>query len=655
MFEMLNKDLDELSVNKAILKLFKCYLVDNSISDNKDNETQYDKKALSKGILIDKNVPNDIKEYVIKVYGKDGYLLNQTFHKSFDKVLKSSKLELIIEQVLHYYTTYGKERMGFDYDENKVYIPKEKLEVIDLKDDITLIKINPINKNNLNTRLRNLILDSNIALSSDTIKNIEVLLKFMDIKESEIDLIKNREVKVLVYKYLNIVPKDNIEFLRFLIYVLTESTLLIKSPESEEALKISKKSQALKYLEKYDEISGYNVLSQIFNRFKPLFLSLKTNKESDKELSVEEEKVNSIINKISHLSKKYHKPFITNELDKFKVWCKENIDKSEFEKILRSRLNGESTYRIIKLDNYLRYLSLGNSSKVYKIRNGRCFITIKEDLDFNNINYKKVIDLLDSIILQRMNEKVTDKKIYLDDKVSIKLPQSEKQFIGDIPYGTSITLDKEDLLFGIHWNDVENKRVDLDLKAISNDFVVGWDGDFKKDDKIIFSGDVTSAPLPNGASEYLYIDKSIDDTILSIKLNNYTSYLENIEYDIIIAKGYKKKIKRNFIIDPNDIIIRIPKNKIEKNMTEHMLASIIIKNDLVKLVFTDLTTSKNITSFETDLEEVLRNYIELESESKCDLKEFLLKSNAIIVNKEKDADINLNIENLSKDSIIKLL
>ena len=73
------------------------------------------------------------------------------------------------------------------------------------------------------------------------------------------------------------------------------------------------------------------------------------------------------------------------------------------------------------------------------------------------------------------------------------------------------------------------------------------------------------------------------------------------------------------------------------------------------MVFTDLTTSKNITSFETDLEEVLRNYIELESESKCDLKEFLLKSNAIIVNKEKDADINLNIVNLSKDSIIKLL
>ena len=53
-------------------------------------------------------------------------------------------------------------------------------------------------------------------------------------------------------------------------------------------------------------------------------------------------------------------------------------------------------------------------------------------------------------------------------------------------------------------------------------------------------------------------------------------------------------------------------------------------------------------------EEILRKYIEKESQSKCKLKEYLNKAGATIVNDKKIADIDLGIESLNKDTLIRL-
>ena len=53
-------------------------------------------------------------------------------------------------------------------------------------------------------------------------------------------------------------------------------------------------------------------------------------------------------------------------------------------------------------------------------------------------------------------------------------------------------------------------------------------------------------------------------------------------------------------------------------------------------------------------EENLRQYIEKESQSKCKLKEYLNKAGATIVNDKKIADIDLGIESLNKDTLIRL-
>ncbi len=261
--------------NESIMFLYKAYL-----KEKKDKDFTPDSEALKKGILINSNCNQSIKDLAISMWGKDGFLLNQTFHKSIDTVVKSSREELFIEQLIHYITTYGFEELGI-YNKNTVYIPAEELDVPELSDKVKLIVINPITKDELKEKLWGLV-GSSIPLASTSVKHIINLYSYLDVDENNIDKVKNREVKTALYDKLNIIPKDNIEFLRYLIFKLTEKTLLIKDIDTIYSLKYSDKSIALKLLNSYEERYSLVPLSEIFNRYKPLFIALKTSEKCSK-------------------------------------------------------------------------------------------------------------------------------------------------------------------------------------------------------------------------------------------------------------------------------------------------------------------------------------------------------------------------------------
>lgn len=632
---------------EAIIKLFKSYIDDNN------NEYVADKDALKKGIIIDKNAPKEVIEKSINIWGIDGFLLNQTFHKSFKKVTSSITEKLIIEQLVHYFTTYGYEKLGIT--DGTVYIPSEVLDIPDLKNGYKFILIKKITPEELKKKLWNLC-ESGIALSKDTLENMEELSSYMDIDKNNLEKIKNKEFKSRMYDKLSIVPEDPVEFMRFLLYKLIGSSLLIKDYSTMTALSSCDKNKANILINRYKNSFGLEKLSEIFNRFKPLFLSLKTNmndlgqfylledeKESIYEKSCKE--LNTLINKISHLSKKYHKPFIKNDLDIFKEWITVNKNKKNFETILKEKIEKAGVFRTIRLINYLNT----DSSKVYKIRNGKVWVCKKENT--KNIT-KDIISILEEFVINKLKKNVDSKKIYLDERINLTVPQSEKQFVGNIPFGSSIHLSKDNLVVGIHWLNT-NDRIDLDLKIISNDYSIGWNTNYKKEDKLIFSGDVTSAPKPNGASEYIYIDKDISDTIFSLKINNFTKYVDDAEYELIVAKAKRDDICKNYTVNPNNIILKIPGNKLQKGLAEHSLGSIIV-SDEIKLVFTDLCTSDRSVSFNNEVEKTLREYIIYDSKNRCSLKKYLLKAGAIITKKIEEADIDLSINNLNKDSIINM-
>jgi len=77
------------------------------------------------------------KERIIQYYNKeklDGLGLNKTFHKSWKKILTSTRGALMIDQIKHYFSTYGS-----DFKDD-VYIPNEILEVPDMKISLKVIK-----------------------------------------------------------------------------------------------------------------------------------------------------------------------------------------------------------------------------------------------------------------------------------------------------------------------------------------------------------------------------------------------------------------------------------------------------------------------------------------------------------------------------------
>ena len=175
-------------MEKEVLRLFKSYLGEKS--------ENFSKEGLKYGILIPDTASEEIIKEAIEQYGKDGEKWNQTFHKDFEIVKNAPIEDLIMQQLIHYITTYGFESLGF-YDSNLVYLPKEKLEIPELVvENIELVPIKPITAEELQEKLM-ILLTSGIALSEQSVKDIMVLSDYID--KDRFDEIINREIKVTLY------------------------------------------------------------------------------------------------------------------------------------------------------------------------------------------------------------------------------------------------------------------------------------------------------------------------------------------------------------------------------------------------------------------------------------------------------------------------
>ena len=139
-----------------------------------------------------------------------------------------------------------------------------------------------------------------------------------------------------------------------------------------------------------------------------------------------------------------------------------DIDKAyyEFDKyVLEEALNKVTFFRSIRCLNMLNYRLSGNSSIIYRVRNGKSFTTELK----NNLNgeyksgYKAKLknnrDIIYQYVISKLSEKVKGKHIYIPKEVIYKAPSSEKQFVGDFPEGSYVELPKnaDNLLFAIHW------------------------------------------------------------------------------------------------------------------------------------------------------------------------------------------------------------
>lgn len=623
---------------KPMIRLFKAVPIKNKKA--KSSSKRFLSETIKSGFIfapeVIANYSDESLKELIKTVEKELCLTavqaNNAFHKSWKKVKNSSDEQLFFEQIIHYITTYGFEEAGC-YDQNTVYIPSEKLQIPKLeKEKISITVIHGYTKEEIKEKLMKLL--SGIALKEETIKDVIEVIDFVGINEKEIEDVKNKETRVILFDKLDKIPENPVELLRFMIYKATGKTLIIKSKKVIQEIKNSTFSFS-KILSKYNLVK----LSEIFYRFKPIFLAFRRSNNRDKN-------VNSFINKIRKLAVHNHKPMPEDYFNT--ITAKISSGKFDTEKF-ESKLKGLNVFRKIRLAYALNFRTKNSDSILYRIRNGKSYATA--------FNFKKkeaareMLSIVLDSISDNVKKKVYGKKIYLPKNIVYSLPATEKQFTGNLPSGSYVQLGT-DIVIGVHWENFKNKRVDLDLSLLSINGKIGWDSNYRMGNgDILFSGDMTDAPAPKGASEFFYVKNKKEQTC-SLMLNYFNYEPDGVPFKIIIAKEHVKDFNKNYVVNPNNIITVVP-CVIDKK--QKMLGLLKIGNEFSRFYFCESNIGESITSRNTESMQRGKQWMIDYYTDSIEFKAILKDAGAIFVSNPEKADIDLSLEKLEKNTFINML
>ena len=644
------------SLVHSTLKLFKAVPI--KTQKKKDPSRKITKESIGHGFMFSPQVAGNytegelrsLIETVSEEIGLSPEQMNSSFHKSWGKVRDAPYFQLLVEQAYHYMTTYGFERMGV-FDHSTVFIPNETLEIPKIKDGIKLTIIRGYTKKQLKEKLLK-ILESGMALKS--LDEVIDVAKYCELTEKEVSLIKNKEARIRLYVIMDLLPTDPIEFLRYMIFRTTEKTLIIVNRKTLETIKESNVSVDDLFNE-YDEHAGYKRLAEIFLRFKPLFLAFKPH-----------DGMTSTINRISSLAHKYHKPMRQSFLNNVTAMLRkgETISTAKF----NEELDKVNIFRKIRLAQSLSYRMSGAESIMYKIRNGKAFAT---HLDFDNVEgtRKAYTTILNSIAKDLKHLK--GKEFYIPENITYALPATEKQFTGNIPSGTFITIP-DNMVFGVHWENVKSdnrqstedyygryddthngkRRIDLDLHSMAiNSGHIGWNSSYRSGNKsVLFSGDVTDAP--NGASELFYINKDYDDTLLlTLNYFNFDANLP-VPFKIVVAQERPNRFGKNYTVNPNNVRC-IAKTVID--VKQKVIGLGTVKDGECRFYFSETALGDTIAIRGGEYVELARDYLAKFATNQITFNEVLDLVGAKIVTEPTKKSIDLSLESLETDTFINLL
>lgn len=564
------------------------------------------------GVFIDSTATyaiNDIKKYLqnLNLSGND---LNKTFHKSWKTVVDSTRLELAIQQVMHYMSTYGS---NF---EAEMYIPDEVLNVPKTKLKVSVIK--SLTKEELIEKCLD-VLRSGIALKEETLNDIFNLLDTLDYKFSGNENIKNKEANLLIAIRYRIYPDSVEEFVRYLVYRATQSSSLVKNNELFDSIKESNTDISLD-LESYD----MKKVAQVFNRFKPIFLSFKQSHENNKKY----------INKLAKLSKVYHQPMPQNSLNL--------VTQNKLTKKDSHWLDNASIYALFKALSACYTRMNGQNTFVYRIRNGKSFVKSNEvNAKVVKANYKFLLNYLKT----KLNGE--GKNVFIPKQVVYALPTSEKLFVGNIPTGTKFLAKK--IAAGIYWENSWGAR-DLDLSGLNIAGKIGWNSDYHdRENNIIYSGDVTNAK--NGAVEYLHASGgNLEPTLV---MNNVFSGEHDAGYKIVVGEG--SKISRKFMMNPNKVLAEVKCNSVQKNTVLGMLMS--EDNDMKSFTLLNFGAGQARVSGISEISNNAKTALYQQWHNPISLNELLNECGFNVLNEKEDGVelyADLSLDNLTKSTFIDL-
>lgn len=624
---------------QSVIRLFKALPITKE--GKKEASPKLLTETIRRGFVFSPEVVSNYSEKELLRLSKDIGLtpeqMNSSFHKSWQKIKDAPIEQLIIEQIIHYITTYGFEQLGI-YHPESVYIPREALEIPEVDiDQLNLVVINGLTIEGLKAKVLQ-ILKTGIALKEDTLADVLDIALFVKVTEEEIEAVRNKEAKIALYDYLGLFPHNPIEFLRYLIYKATEKTLIIKSPDLIALIKAQKNIAIVRLFEEYEKEVGLSKLAEVFYRYRSLWLAFRNNKN-----------LKISINKIRRLAVKFHKPMPEDYLNE--ITAKIKLGKEIEETRLIDELNRVNIFRKIRLAYALHYRVNDPmpASILYRIRNGKGY-----SMNFSFPQQKEAKEILDIVVLaitQDIRPRIEAKKIYIPSNIEYSLPATEKMFTGNFPSGSFVKVPK-DMIFGIYWRNVRDKRIDLDLSIINlsgNKF--GWDGVYRsKERNILFSGDMTDAE--DGATEFFYIQKQANDTFLV--LVNYYNFDPTIAVPvkIIVAQEHPKVFKKNYLVNQNNVLA-LTETKIEQK--QKILGLVTSNPNGCNFYFAETNIGSSITSSEKPYVIHAKNYLYAYYSNPILLKAVLEQAGGIIVAEADGCDIDLSPEKLEQSTIITLL
>jgi len=627
-------------MQKAILRLFNSIQIPEDCVTTKPTSKSILKRTLKNGyILAPSIIPTEaLLSTIESVVGINGEKVNAAFHKSWATIQNTPQEILWLQASIHYITTYGFNSLGV-YNDNTMYIPNEKLELPEITENIPLIYINGITAREVLYKI--LDLSSGIALAQSTLDDILLIISNNNYDNSFVSEVKNKELKALLYAYYGITPVEPVEFLMHLITKLTNESLLIKNNYLIEKIKEANGKFLDELLQK-----APSDLASIFFRFKPLFLAMKKISKNK-----------TFFNKLRKQANKLHKPMPEDYLNNVTNYIKKgtlNIT------LLQKELAKATIFRKIRLAYALKFRQNATNSIVYRIRNGSGWAT-----EFNWESEHEVIledaynTVIKSIISDfKKNKYVNGRIIYIPENINYALPATEKQFTGFIPTGSYVVVP-ENMIVGIHWCNTDN-IVDLDLSIVDAHEKTGWDSTYgSQDGNILFSGDMTSAPKPKGASELFYFKK--EQKISKIMMVNYYNFEkgDKVETKLFVAHEKVYNFSENYMVDINNIIASANINITKKQNVLGIITNVEGKN---RFYFSNVSIGNSISATVDEKTEHTRNYLINSLIKSIDLKDMLKEAGAAIITKKLSDDneyadevIDLSPEALDKTTLINLI
>jgi len=518
--------------------------------------------AASKGYVVHPNCCNDrVMDFLHSLPNK----YNTTFYQSVADVIGKTRFELFIDQILHYASTYGTEYAG------KPYIPNPDFgalapSVINF-DDCKVIA--PITVEEISEKVCELLY-SGVALKGETIEAIFELIKEFNISV-DIALVKNIESKMHLYKNLNILPTSPEEMVRYLVFLHTGKTLVIKNGMS--LVTISNNPTPIQALV---EQFGAEKLSSVFFRYKALFLAMKCNANK------------VIINKLRRLADKHHKPFVPGF---WETVLSKPVNTLQFV----SKLGDLSNFKKVRLIKAIDERLSAMTHKLFVIRNGKTHV--EPVTAHNTESYEIMRSLMKDSLIESLKAKAC--KVKLPKNIRLAIPSSQKTFVGNIPFGSYIMPAKENSIFGIVWRG-EDGAQDLDLAYMTVDGSrIGWNsGYYSENQSIVYSGDMTSAHPE--ACEYMFCKQGLTDGVITVNAYNAS---DNSKFNFFIGQT-----EEDFTVSRNTPSEDIMKFKAELTITGETSVGFHIDG---KIYFCDLNSGNSrVSHFDSKTRETLKYFID---------------------------------------------